>query len=258
MKILKQWAIKTHAYKILLLYLFMKTNVVLASSDRELFGIKIKQETKTGFLNISDLQEAYTIARLKNGWHDKRISDILMSQSNTERIYYLLEKQQIINTGFSAFMKTVKEIGLVKALKEVGAYKTSGARENKKTWCNPYIWVLIAMELNPELYATTVLWLGDNLIINRIEAGNFYKELSSAISRFQNPDYVKLAKGLNYVVFGKHETGIRNFATQSELKQMETLEGRLAFAINMGYIKTFDSLIDELRKLYDKRPKLNS
>lgn len=176
-----------------------------------------------------------------------------MSQSNIERIYYILEKQRLINTSFYAFMEIVKKDGLVKTLKGLSVYKTTGARQTKTTWCNPYIWVLIAMELNPELYAITVLWLADNLIVNRIEAGNFYKELTKAIGIFTNVDYVQLAKGLNYVVFGRHETGIRNTATQSQLKEIETLEGRLAFAINMGYIKTFESLIEELRKMYNKK-----
>lgn len=231
----------------------MKTNVVLKSEDRELFGIKIKQETKTGFLNISDLQEAYTRARIERGWNDKRISDILMSKSNMERVFYLLEKQKIINVSFSVFIEMCDKNGLVKTMKELGAYKTTGARETKTTWCNPYIWVLIAMELNPELYATTVLWLADNLIKNRIEAGNFYKELSRAVSNFANIDYVKLATGLNFVIFGRHETGIRNSATQQQLKDMERLESQLAFAINMGYIKNFEQLIDELRKMYNKK-----
>jgi hypothetical protein len=49
----------------------MKTNIIMNSPDRELFGIKIRQETKTNFLNLSDLQEAYTRARIQNGWSDK-------------------------------------------------------------------------------------------------------------------------------------------------------------------------------------------
>ncbi len=236
----------------------MKTNVVMQSSDRELFGVKIKQETKTGFLNLSDLQSAFAQARIKKGWTDRDVFSIMSSKFNIERIYYILEKQQIIKPSFQGFMESVEKDGLVKVLKQAGAYKATGARQTKTTWCNPYIWVLVAMELNPELYATTVLWLADNLIVNRIEAGNFYKELTRAIGIFPNVDYIQLAKGLNYVVFGRHETGIRNLATQNQLKEMETLEGRLAFAINMGYIKTFESLIEELRKMYNKKQNLNN
>ena len=46
----------------------MKTNIVMKSEkDRELFGVVIKQETKTGFMSLTDLQEAYTHGRVLNG-----------------------------------------------------------------------------------------------------------------------------------------------------------------------------------------------
>lgn len=230
----------------------MKTNVVMRSTDRELFGVKIKQETKTGFLNLSDLQEAFAKVKVQKGWTDRDIFNIMSSRFNIERIYYILEKQQLIKPSFNGFMEEVEKQGVVKVLKQYNAYKATGARQTKTTWCNPYIWVLIAMEMNPELYATAVMWLTDSLLINRIEAGNLYKELSKSITRFNDVDYVRLAKGLNYIIFGRHEAGIRNTATQSELKELEKLEAKLSFAINMGYIKSFASLIDELYKIYNQ------
>lgn len=69
----------------------MKTNVVLNSPDRELFGVKIRQESKTQMLNLSDLQEAYTVARVQNGWNNKgQLQDIICQKENQERIYYIL------------------------------------------------------------------------------------------------------------------------------------------------------------------------
>lgn len=236
---------------IIFLYLNMKTNQIMNSSDRELFGVQIKQETKTGFLNLSDLQDAYAFGKNQNGWAEKRIDHILNYSDNIERVYYILKEAKIFDVRKDTFIENVAKNGIIKALKEYNVYKTTGARHTKTTWCNPYIWVLLALELHPELYGKTVVWLTDKLIINRIEAGNFYKELTKAIGRFSNIDYVKLATALNYVVFGRHETGIRNTANQTQLKEMETLENQLSFAINMGYIKSFPSLIDELRKMYD-------
>lgn len=230
----------------------MKSNVIMHSPDRELFGIKIRQETKTGFLNLSDLQEAYTVARVLNSWKDKRIDDILSSKANTERIYYILKERNLINTEFSAFIENCENIGLVKYLKTIGFYKTTGARSTKTTWCDPYIWVLIAMELSPMLYARVVIWLGDKLILNRIEAGNFYKSLSKALGKFkasgQEIDYVKLAKALNHKIFGRHETGIRNLATKEQLQKLYELESNLAFAIDMGFLKKFEDVITTINK----------
>lgn len=231
----------------------MKSNVTLKSKDRVLFGVTIRQDTKNGFLSVTDLQDAYFRARIEKGWSDRRIERILSTKDAAERIYYILEKQGIIKTQFCAFMKEVEESSIVKVLKKYGAYKTSGARDNKNTSCNPYIWVLLAMELNPELYATVVIWLGDNLITNRIEAGDKYNDLCRAASRFKDVDYAKIGRALNYIVFNVHERMLRNTATQEELKEIDEIQKSLAFAINMGYIKTFDCLINEMRKLWGKK-----
>lgn len=232
----------------------MKTNVILSSSDRVLFGTTIRQETKTGFLNLSDLQDAYDKERFKNGWSERRVESITASQDFKERSFYLLKRQGLIETSFLAFIEDVESQGIVRVLKKSNAWVSKGARQTRTTWANPYIWVMIAMEMNPKLYAEVVVWLTDQLIINRIEAGNFCKSLNTSIMKF-NPDgtqYVTLAKALNHIVFGKHETGIRNTGTKEQLKELASLEEKMAFAIDMDYISSFDMLLSELRKLYKK------
>jgi hypothetical protein len=230
----------------------MKTNITLLSPDRNLFGITIKQETSTGFLSLSDLQEAYTKARFVNGWSHKEVQQIIQQKENMERVYYILFERNIINLDFTRFMQECQNIGFLKFLKKIGVYKTTGARQTKSTYCDPYIWVLIAMELSPMLYAKVTIWLTDKLILNRIEAGNFYKSLSRSLGKFKTSgeqiDYVKLAKALNHKIFGRHETGIRNLATKEQLQKLYELESNLAFAIDMGYIAKFDDVINALNK----------
>ena len=234
----------------------MKTNIVMKSGeDRNLFGVAIRQETKTGFLNLSDLQESYNRQALIHGWSEKYYRHLLFSETNMERIYYLSKEQGLIKVSFLTFMEMSKNETPAKLLKKIGLYKQTGARHTNTVWANPAIFVLLAMEMNPMFYAKVITWLTDKLIINRIEAGNFYKALSASISKW-NPDgnqYIALAKALNYIVFNKHEPGIRNMASSSQLKELEDLEKKMAFAIDMGYIKTFDSLINELRKIYNKK-----
>lgn len=227
----------------------MRTNIVMNSPDRELFGIIIRQETKTGFFNLSDLQEAYTRARVLNGWSQKgHFQDIVTQKENLERIYCLLDELKIINSGFSEFIKNAEEIGILKYLKQIQVYRTTGARQNKSTWCHPAIWTMIALELNPRIYAKVSIWISDKLILNRIEAGNFYKGLSRAVTKFENVDYVKLAKALNYKIFNKHETGIRNLATKEQLEKLYQLESNLAFSIDMGFINSFDKCIETINR----------
>ena len=207
----------------------MKSNVILESKDRILFGITIRQDTQKEFLSLSDLQESYTIARLKNGWSDRRINDILSSNTSSERVYYILKERGFIEAGISAFMDEVQKTSLVRVMKKYGAYKTIGRGENRTTMCEKYIWIMLALELNPEIYAKVVCWIGDSLIINRIEAGDKYNDLCRACSKFEDVDYRIIAKGLNYIIFNVHETLIRNKATQLELKELDDLQRSLAF-----------------------------
>jgi hypothetical protein len=218
-----------------------------SEKDRELFGVVIKQETKTGFMSLTDLQEAYTHARVLNGWRDKRIDHIIKQVENSERIYYLLKEQGLVNVSIDTFTEMVEKDGLIKVLKKAGVYKTTGRGENKTVMCNPYIWVLVAMELNPQLYAKVVTWLTDKLILNRIEAGNMCKALNSALYKIKNTDFSKIAIELNKKVFGKHEAGIRNTRSKEELEKLYRLEDRLAFAIERGYIKSTDEIIKAIR-----------
>ena len=226
----------------------MKTNIVMKSEkDRELFGVVIKQETKTGFMSLTDLQEAYTHGRVLNGWSNKHLTEVFRDTANVERIYYILYEQGIIKSQISEFMESVSKQGIIKTLKGIGVYKTTGRGEKKTVMCNPYIWVLMAMELNPQLYAKVVTWLTDKLILNRIEAGNMCKALNSALYKIKNTDFSKIAIELNKKAFGKHEAGIRNTRSKEELEKLYRLEDRVAFAIDRGYIKNTDEIIKAIR-----------
>jgi hypothetical protein len=74
----------------------METNITLNSKDRDLFGIVVKQETKTGFLSITELQKAYEIARWQYGWNDKNIPMLMQSATMLERFYYILYDKQLV------------------------------------------------------------------------------------------------------------------------------------------------------------------
>jgi hypothetical protein len=226
-----------------------------SQSDRNLFDTIIRQETKTGFLNLSDLQHCFDNLKFKKGWTNKNIHELISRPEQVERIFYILKKQGVITLDLSKFMEHTDDKGIATTLKSFGQYRTTGARQTKTTWVNPYIWILIALELSPEFYANSVIWLTDTLILNRIEAGNFYKDLSRSISNFSKPDYIGIAKALNYCIFKRHEPGIRNLASSKELKELEDLEKKMSFAIDMGYITSQEMLLNELRKIYNQNKK---
>lgn len=223
----------------------MESNVIMKSKDRELFGIVIKQETKTGFLSVSELQKAYEVARWQYGWSEKRINDMLSWTATKERIYYLLYEQGIIKTSLNVFMEMVVKEGITKVLKGLGVYKTTGRGGDKVVMADPYIWILIAMELNPMIYAKVVTWLTDTLIFDRIEAGDEFRPMNNAIKKIiPNPDYKKYAIAINQRVFGKHLTGMRNLASAQELRKITKIEQFISQGINMNMIK------DESQTMY--------
>jgi len=237
------------------IFLFnMKTNVILSSQSRLLFDVTIRQQTKTGFLNLSDLELAYASDRIINSRKERgRVQDIIAQKENAERIFFVLKETGIINSDISEFIEMCQEDGMVKTLKKLGVYKVSGARDNKTIWCNPYIWVLVAMELSPTLYAKTVVWLTDRLVFNRIESGEMYKGLTKSVSVFFDVDYPALARALNHVVFGKHETAIRNTGSEEQLHELQRLENNLSFSIDAGFIKSFPALMEQIRDIWRKK-----
>lgn len=230
----------------------MKTNITMKSTDRSLFGVIIRQETKTGFLNLSDLQSAYDCIRSAHGWSEKKYQDLLYQKENSERIFYILEEQGFVSSDFNEFTIQVEKMGIIKYLKSIGAYRTAGSSSTRTVWCNPYIWTLLAMELNPRLYAKVVTWMSDGLILNRIEAGDFYRGFSKSIKKF-GPDYVRVAKALNYIVFNRHEAGIRNTATKEQLAQLTDLEKNMAFSVDMGDINSQEELIKRLKIIWNNK-----
>ena len=109
---------------------------------------------------------------------------------------------------------------------------------------NPYIWMLLAMELNPMIYAKVVIWLTDTLIFDRIEAGTEYLPMNTAIKNILGtPDYSKFAKAINAKVFGQHITGMRNLASAKELRKIADIEKFIIHAINMNWIKTEEDIL---------------
>jgi hypothetical protein len=131
----------------------------------------------------------------------------------------------------------VENEGIVKVLKGLGVWKTAGRGDNKSTYADPYIWVLLAMELNPLIYAKVVIWLTDSLIMNRIVAGTEFKPMNSAISRIiTNPNYPLYSRLINLKIFGKHEKGLRDTATEEQLHYLSEMERFIIQSIEMGII----------------------
>lgn len=139
---------------------------------------------------------------------------------------------------------------------KVGYVKSKASRgKNAGTWMHPYLFIKLAMWINPKFELHVIKFVYDQLIELRLEAGDQYKGFSKAISTL-NPtpkDYSTIAKGLNYIVFGEHETGKRNMGSLDQLKELVDLQKNLAYAIDMRFINSIEELLRHMRQMYAKQ-----
>jgi hypothetical protein len=126
--------------------------------------------------------------------------------------------------------------------------------KNGGVWMNKYLFTKFVMWTSPEYEVKAMIWLHDNLIDFRNQAGDYYKEMCQAINdRFlefyeKKPDpliFIKEANYLNQLVFGCN-SGQRNEASEVQLE----LINRLQLA-NIKMIKEGKAKIDRYKILRD-------
>lgn len=124
---------------------------------------------------------------------------------------------------------------------------------------HPLLFIDFAMWLNPTFKVKVLKFVYDEMIKYRNEAGDAYKELSSAIIKIVPKDFMpkamqKIGEALNWVVFGSHEKELRNkHGEEHKQRERYQLEKKIADLINEGFITTFDNVIRYLRNQYQKR-----
>lgn len=226
----------------------MKTSVMLKSTDRQLFGITVRQQTKGQFLSVTDLQSVYDKGRWVHGWTGQTIGQVMQTEGFAKKCFGVLSELNLVKCDFPTFMGMVEKEGVVKVLKGLDVYKTTGRGENKTVMANPYIWMTIALELNYILYGKVIVWLTDSLVFDRIEAGTEYMPMNAAIkSVIRHPDYAKFAREINMKVFGTHQTGMRNIASSKELRKIADIEKFIINAIELGMIKTEQGILNAIK-----------
>lgn len=187
----------------------MITNQIM---HRELYGTTIEQRTKDGFFNATSLLKFFNNKISKN----KEIKEFFRNK-NTQRFLKELEKE--IRGDNSTPVKYPLYI-LAK-------------NRNTSTWMHPYLFVKFAMWLSPKFEVRVIKYVYDNLITYRIQAGDEYKDMCTALQQdyinqhHEKPDhhlFIREAKQLNNLVFGKPEYRLRNQANEKQLQLMNHLQ----------------------------------
>lgn len=203
----------------------MKTSVNMV---RKMGDFNVIQRTKDGMFDATELLKQWN----SRSGQRKGVDEFIRKQS-TQEFISTLEVEESINTT-----------------------KVVLSRKGKKggTWMHPLLFIDFAMWLNPRFKYHVLKFVYDQLIEQRHRAGDMYRTLSNAAKQLPGVDYRRIAKGLNYITFGRHESGtLRQTATTEQLNELSEIQNKLAFAVDMGYIKTFQGLIDEMKKIYQAK-----
>lgn len=209
----------------------MITNQVM---KRPLGKFMVEQRTKDSMFNATNLLKQWN----EVSGEKKEITKFFDNDNTKEFISALLEEEKL-DTQKSAYVKS-------KARLDRGG----------GTWMHPILFVKFAMWLNPRFEVQVIKFVYDQMLKYRNDAGDAYKELGTSICKIVNKKFMpvamcKVAKAINCVVFGKHEHEMRNKQGEEE-KQYElfNMERQIAMLINDGFLRSYDHVIEYLRKKY--------
>lgn len=137
--------------------------------------------------------------------------------------------------------------------------KGKAGRPREQVWMHPFLFTKFAMWINPRFEVKVIRFVYDEMIRYRNDAGDAYKDLSSAVMTIVPNDFMpramkKIGEALNWVVFNSHEKMLRNkHGDEAKQRELYELEKKVADLINEGFIGSFDNLIHYLRNQYVRR-----
>jgi hypothetical protein len=127
---------------------------------------------------------------------------------------------------------------------------------NSGTWMHPLLFIDFAMWINPEFKYDVLKFVYDQLIQYRNEAGDTYREMATSIASISKKSEIaenitSVARALNHIVYGTHEREIRNKKAEEEtMRELVKLQIKVSELIKEGFIKTYEQLINYLRKIW--------
>ena len=164
--------------------------------NRELFGFKIKQNSKNEFFSATDLTKAGNCWRKDNNLSDFNLALWLKNKSTVEFIEELKNKYK------------------------VNPLINNERGRNANTWVHPLLFIDLALTLSPKLKIETYEWLFDHLIKNRNESGDSYKFMCGAlfVRESNKTDYPNKIMKLCYLIRKECEVSDWQTATETQLK----------------------------------------
>lgn len=209
----------------------MKTNQIMT---RPMGEFKVSQRTKDGFFNATELLKQWNE---KSGMR-KEVTKFFELDSTSELIEVIIKKENL-HTQDSTYVKSRASRG-----------------DNAGTWMHPILFIDFAMWINPSFRYDVIKFVYDEMIKFRNLAGDAYPSMCKAVRSILPEEVFRekikdLARSLNIIVYGKHETEMRNkIGDESKIREMYELERQIAQWVNLGLIKDYEMLRSALNKLY--------
>lgn len=177
----------------------MNTSVLM---KRELFGDEINQDSKTEFFSATDL------VRAGNKWR-------------------VINNLPIFNLNVWFESKSTKEFK-ESLEKNFGTVKINSKGKNQHTWVHPFLFIDIALAINPELKIEVYSWIYDSLIRYRNDSGDSHKMMTGSIfNNINNKSEIKncLIKTANKIriACGIEKESDWQHATEQQLKKRDEI-----------------------------------
>lgn len=212
----------------------MITNQIM---KRPLADFTVEQRTKDGYFCLTGLLNNWN---LKMGTK-KELKDYFNNKATQEFVKALADEENLHG--------------------DKSPYVKSKARLDRGggTWGHPLLFIDFAMWLNPHFKVKVLKFVSDQMLTYRNEAGDAYKQLSSAMSKICTPHQMKrympiLGKGINYIVAGRHEHQLRNeYGTEEKQKEYFELEKQVAMLVNEGFLRTPEDVANYLRRKFQNK-----
>lgn len=206
----------------------MKTNQEMI---RPMGEFKVVQRTKDGFFNATELLKQWNVSNNSK----KELKHYFENQSANELINTIVERENL-NSRKSAYL--------------------SSRGKNGGTWMHPILFIDFAMWINPSFKYDVIKFVYDEMIKFRNLAGDAYPSMCRAVRSIMPESIFRekvkdLARSLNIIVYGRHESEMRNkVGDEAKIREMYELEKQIAQWINIGLVGNYKQLKVALNKLY--------
>jgi hypothetical protein len=205
--------------------------------NRKIGNFDFSQRTKDGYFETNVLISQWNSIKINSR---RRLDDFLKSKTTLDFIEVL--NDDLANGEISPMAYYIKK-----------GKMTSKGRTKDEVWMHPYLFIDFAMWINPKFKLKVIKFVYDELIKQRNDAGDNYVSLSASGVKLKDYDFREVAIAMQWIVFNKTGKNLRQTATQEQLEELNDLQSNLSFLIDNGYITSYNQLLEDMRKMYNKK-----